>query len=88
MAEDTLKQHFLRRGTLVRLVGASVLVGLVMYWSGWTPLRLIESLVTNFSETVANAIDLVAWLLEICLMGAVVVVPAWIVLHVFRRARR
>ncbi len=88
VAEDTWKQHFLRRGTLVRLAGASGLVGLVMHWTGWTPLRLIESLVTNFSETVAAAIEFVVWLLGIGLMGAVVVVPAWIVLHVFRRARK
>ena len=88
MAEGAWKDLIARRGTLIRLVGASVLAGLVMHWTGWTPLQLIESLVTNFSATVADVIDFIVRLTGIALMGAVVVVPAWFVLRVFRRGRR
>ncbi len=88
MAEPNLGQRLRRPRTLLRLAGASVLAGFVMVWTGWTPFLLAESLVTNVFETAANAADLIVRVLEAGLMGALIVVPAWILLHVLRRLRK
>ena len=65
--------------TIVKLLIASLLVGLVMHWFGITP----RSLIANFGASVARIFETLAsltgWAVDYVLVGAVIVVPIWLV---------
>ena len=74
--------------TLVKLLVVSLLVGLLLRFFDITPQRLLES----FGETVRDIFDLmvsmVSWAVPYILIGAVVVVPIWIIMAVLRMSKR
>ena len=65
--------------TLLKILIASLLVGLVMRWFDITP----RSLIANFGATVEKIFDTLAsvsgWAVDYVLLGAVIVVPIWLV---------
>lgn len=75
-------------GDLLRVALISVIVGLVLAAFRVDP----RSLWVDFFGTIAEAwtefanisIDLIRWSFEYLLLGAVLVVPIWIVIHVIR----
>jgi predicted histidine transporter YuiF (NhaC family) len=75
-------------GTIVKLLLASLAVGLVMHWLEITP----RSLIANFGETVARAYNALegfaGWAVDYVLLGALVVVPIWLVVFLLGRFRR
>jgi len=73
------------RGTVVKLVIASLLVGFVMHWFGWTPIGILHSLTQNFEELFTSLVDVVTWAIEFILLGATIVVPIWIVVRLMSR---
>ena len=73
--------------TILKLLIASLLVGLVMHWFGVTP----RSLIANFGASVARIFDTLAgfagWAVDYVLVGAVVVVPIWLVVFLLDRIK-
>lgn len=74
--------------TIVKLLVASLLVGLVMRWFDITP----RSLIANFGETVERMFGTLAsfagWAVDYILVGAVIVVPIWLVVFLLDRVKR
>lgn len=71
--------------TILKLLIASLLVGLVMRWFGVTP----RSLIANFGATVEQMFGKLAsfagWAVDYVLVGAVIVVPIWLVVFLLDR---
>lgn len=74
--------------TILKLLVASLLVGLVMRWFDITP----RSLVANFGATVERMFNAVAtffgWAIDYILVGAVIVMPIWLVVFLLDRLKR
>jgi ABC-type arginine/histidine transport system permease subunit len=64
--------------TVIKLLIASLIVGLVMAMLDVTPLGLIRSLGDNFEEMFASAVNAASWAITYIVMGAVIVVPIWL----------
>lgn len=73
--------------TILKLLIASLLVGLVMSWFDITPRSLIE----NFGDTVVRmfgkVVTFFGWAFEYILLGAVIVVPIWLIVFAIDRAK-
>jgi ABC-type enterochelin transport system permease subunit len=70
--------------TVVQLIIWSVVVGVVLSALGITPFNLFERLgliVRNISHL---GLDAVHWGLQYLLLGAVIVVPVWLLMRVLR----
>ena len=66
---------------LVRLILLSVLVGFVMVTFGLDPYNIIRSIQRLF-ETLWNiGFDAIHWLWRYFLLGAVIVIPVWLILR-------
>lgn len=69
---------------LLRLALISIVVGVVLHALGLDPLNLIESvraLVRYISE---RGLDALEWLLRYFLIGAVIVVPIWLIVRLIK----
>ncbi|MDG2479699.1 MAG: DUF6460 domain-containing protein [Alphaproteobacteria bacterium] len=75
------------RGTVIKLVLASLLVGFVMYWFGWTPIGILRSLTENFEELFTDFASFITWVVEFILLGATIVVPIWLLMRLMGRKR-
>jgi hypothetical protein len=64
--------------TVIKLLIASLVVGLVMAFLDVTPLGLIRSLGNNFEEMFNAAVSAASWGITYIVMGAVIVVPIWL----------
>ena len=73
--------------TILKLLIASLLVGLVMRWFDITP----RSLIANFGDTVQRMFERLAgffgWAVDYILVGAVIVVPIWLVVFLLDRIK-
>lgn len=73
--------------TILKLLIASLLVGLVMRWFDITP----RSLIANFGDTVLRMFERVAsffgWAIDYILVGAVIVLPIWLVVFLLDRIK-
>lgn len=69
------------RGTILRLVMASLLVGLIMKWSGFTPVTLLHFLGDSFRDFFNNIGSVALTVGEWLLLGATIVVPVWLVMR-------
>jgi len=75
------------RSTILRLVVASLIVGVIMKWIGYTPLDLIRALGTNVREIFENMGTVAATVGEWLLLGATIVIPVWIVMRLLGGGR-
>jgi hypothetical protein len=71
------------RATVIKLFIASLLVGFVMHWLDITPVGILHALTNNFEELFSSLINVVSWVLEFVLIGAVIVVPIWLLMRIF-----
>lgn len=75
------------RDTIVKLVLISFIVGLVISFFDINPRELLA----NFGETVQEIFALVArfieWAVKYVLLGAIVVVPIWLIIFLIDKAR-
>jgi hypothetical protein len=71
------------RATVIKLFLASLLVGFVMHWLDITPVGILHALTNNFEELFSNLVNVVSWILEFVLIGAVIVVPLWLLMRFF-----
>ncbi len=71
----------------IRLAIVSILVGLVLSVFGITP-RNFFYVVDNFARSIYDmGFDAVVWIIEYLALGAMLVVPIWLVVRVLRSGR-
>ena len=75
-------------GTIVRLLLASFLVGLALAFLDITPRELFAWIRQLACEIAADFWAWVSWAMSYVLVGAVVVVPVWLVALLWRSLRR
>ncbi len=64
--------------TVIKLLIASLVVGLVMAMVNVTPLSLIQNLGDNFEAMFSAFVNAASWAITYIIMGAVIVVPIWL----------
>jgi hypothetical protein len=72
---------------LARLVLLSILVGVILSTLGLDPLNVADSLRRMALQVWEMGFDAVRWLWGYLLLGAVVVLPIWLILRLFRTPR-
>ena len=70
-----------------RLVLLSILVGVVLAAIGFDPWNIIESVRALVLQVWTMGFDVVRWLWRYFLLGAVIVVPIWLLTRLSRAAR-
>jgi hypothetical protein len=73
--------------TIVKLAIVSLLIGLALAFFGITPRGLVENLGSTVLGIYEIVLSFIRWSLEYVLIGAVVVVPVWLVFFLIRVAR-
>ena len=71
-------------GVLVKLIAVSIAVGVVMAWLNISPWDLVESLRRFFERLLSHGFEAVRDLFAYFLLGAVVVVPIWLVIRLMK----
>lgn len=74
--------------TLLRLLLASLIVGALMAWLGVTPREVVGYVTGFFQEVFANATSWIGSAISYVLLGAVIVVPIWLVAMLLRTFKR
>jgi len=72
----------------VRLAILCVLVGIILHALGFDPGNIIESLRRMIQAIWDMGFDAVRWLWRYFLLGAIVVIPIWVMLRLARTPRR
>jgi hypothetical protein len=71
---------------LLRLVLLSILVGVVLSALGLDPWNIIPSLRRLVMMIWNMGFDAIEWLWRYFLLGAVIVIPIWLIVRLFKRA--
>ena len=74
-------------GTVIKLLLASLVVGMALAWLELSPRELLSWAQQQLAEIVGNASDYVQWAVSYVLLGAVIVVPIWLLSYFWRAAR-
>ena len=72
---------------IFRLVLLSILIGVILQVLGLDPWNIIESLRRLVVRVWDMGFDAVRWLWRYLLLGAVVVVPIWVIVRLMRVAK-
>ncbi len=75
-------------GTVVRILLASLLVGMAMAFFGVQPADIVAWLNASLRDVAANAEAWIGWTVKYVLLGAVVVVPIWVLWYLLSFMRR
>ena len=75
-------------GTVVRILLASLLVGMAMAFFGVQPADILAWLNASLRDVAANAGAWIGWTVKYVLLGAVVVVPIWVLWYLLSFMRR
>lgn len=73
--------------TILRILLASLVVGMAMAWLDIQPADLLHWVTGNIDEALARAQAWVVWGVKYVLLGAVIVVPIWAVGYLLRFLR-
>jgi hypothetical protein len=65
-----------------RLVLLSILIGLVLSAFGLDPFNIVESILRLIRRVWEMGFDAIAWVWRYFLLGAVIVVPIWLIVRV------
>jgi len=74
-------------GTILKLVVISIAVGLVLAWLNLTPWELLENIRRSLEHLFSRGFGMVRDLFGYFLLGAVIVIPIWIVLRLLQSSR-
>lgn len=74
--------------TLLRILVASLVVGMAMAFFGVQPTDILSWLASSVREAAANAQAWAVWTVKYVLLGAVVVVPIWVLWYLLQFLRR
>ncbi len=72
----------------IRLVLLSILVGAILSAIGFDPWNLVESIQILIEGVWNMGFDAVVWVWRYFLLGAVIVIPVWLVVRLAKRADR
>ncbi|MGF1606780.1 MAG: DUF6460 domain-containing protein [Rhodothalassiaceae bacterium] len=75
-------------GTIIRLLIASLIVGLVLAWQDMTPIDVYRRIADALAWAWNNSVDLFGDYGAAILAGASIVVPIWLVLTLLSRRRK
>jgi len=75
-------------GTIVKIAVLSLIVGLILSALDISPARVLEGLGVTARDAIDSGASLVAWALEYVVIGAVIVVPIWLIVAVIGSRRR
>jgi Family of unknown function (DUF6460) len=71
-----------------RLVLLSILIGVVLSAFGLDPLNILESVRTLVVRVWDMGFDAIAWVWRYFLLGAVIVIPIWLIMRFVHAPRR
>jgi hypothetical protein len=74
-------------GTIIRLVLISIVVGIVFSALGITPFNLVERLQQIVRRITDLGLDAFRWVFEYFLLGAIIVVPVWLIVRLVKSRR-
>ncbi len=74
-------------GTVVKLIIASLCVGLILAYFNADPLDLLYWARDKITAILGDATGWVQWAIKYIFIGAVIVVPIWLVSYLWRAAR-
>ena len=69
----------------VRLILLSILVGVVLAAIGFDPYNILRSIQLLFQRLWDLGFDAINWLWRYFLLGAVIVIPIWLLMRIFGR---
>jgi hypothetical protein len=89
MSNDTVTKVFggSPMAVLVRLILVSILVGVVLAALGLDPFDIISSVERLIRSIWNMGFDAFRWLWRYFLLGAVIVIPIWLIMRVFNAPR-
>jgi uncharacterized oligopeptide transporter (OPT) family protein len=70
--------------TIFRLIVLSVVVGIVLTWAGLSPFALLDNLRVTLLHIYHMGFSAFDWLIQYFLLGAVIVVPIWLISRLWR----
>lgn len=73
--------------TIIKIAIASLLVGFALSFLGITPQSVLQALGGTAQDLFEVALSFLRWAMKYVLIGAVVVVPIWLVFFLWRLAR-
>ena len=74
-------------GVLVRLILASILVGVILSALGLDPFDVVRSVERLIRSIWNMGFDAFRWLWRYFLLGAVIVIPIWLIMRLINGAR-
>ena len=74
--------------TVLHVILASLIVGMVMAWFKVQPMDVLRWITGNVDEVIANAQAWIGWAIKYVLLGAVIVVPIWLLSYLVQFLRR
>jgi hypothetical protein len=75
-------------GTIIRLVLLSIAVGIVFSALGITPANILDRLQLLIRRIADLGFGTIEWAFTYFLLGAVVVIPVWLIVRVIGHAKR
>ncbi len=75
-------------GTIIKLLLASLLVGMALAYFNVTPQEILAYARSQLGEAVENAGSFAGWAVSYVLLGAVIVVPLWLIHYLWKSFRR
>ncbi len=73
--------------TIIKLAVVSLVIGMVVSFFNVSPRRILEAMGSSAQEIVAVLLSMFEWAFSYILVGAVVVVPIWLIMVAWRRLR-
>jgi hypothetical protein len=74
-------------GVLMRLILVSILVGVILAALGFDPWNIVDSIRELLQRLWNMGFDAVRWLWRYFLLGAVIVIPIWIIMRLVNAPR-
>lgn len=74
-------------GTIIKLLIASLIVGVILSWMDLDAMGFLRWIGHSFQDIVAFFGEFARWALGPILVGAVLVVPIWLIFFLIGRAR-
>ena len=74
-------------GALVRLILVSILVGVVLSAFGLDPWNILPSLKRVVLDIWDMGFDAIRWIWRYFLLGAIIVIPIWLIMRLMRTPR-
>jgi hypothetical protein len=75
-------------GTITKILVLSLVVGLILSALDISPSRILEGLGVTARDAIETGAAAVAWALEYIVVGAVIVVPIWLIVAAIGSRRR